>query len=233
VLARTVVATSDHAFDVPTLLERLRTVEHDAYVFGIHGFVGASPELLVARDGTTISSKPLAGTAARAADPDGARLLASAKDHAEHAFVADAVRATLEPHCGTLDVGAPHLLGTSTVWHLATDVRGTVRPDGPTALELAALLHPTPAVCGTPRAQARAAIAELEPFDRGLYTGTVGWVDANGDGQWAVALRCAEVEGARARLFAGAGIVAASDPDEELAETDAKMLGLLDALRYG
>ncbi len=163
-------------------------------------------------------------------------LLHSEKDLAEHAFVADAVRAALAPYCAELIVPErPTLLRTAAMWHLSSTVTGILREPSTTALELALALHPTPAVCGTPTDRARAAIGELEPFDRGLYTGVVGWGDATGDGEWVVTLRCAEADGDRLRLFAGAGVVAASDPELELAETSAKfrtflhVLGLEDA----
>jgi len=145
----------------------------------------------------------------------------------------EAVRAALEPWCERIDVPSePGLLHTSTLWHLATEVTGALRTPVPSALELAAQLHPTPAVAGTPRDAAMRAIADLEAIDRTLYAGTVGWMDARGDGEWAVALRCAEVQGSLALVFAGAGIVAASEPEAELAETDAKMRAMLDALGY-
>src|SRR5438874_1665154 len=148
--------------------------------------------------------------------------MASEKDRAEHRLVVDAVRAALEPVCVSLGIEPqPHTLSTSKVWHLATDVVGKTR-DRVDALSLVSLLHPTPAVCGTPREAARAAIKELEQIERVLYAGIVGWMDARGDGEWAVVLRCAEMQGRIALLFAGAGIVADSDPEAELAGAGAK-----------
>jgi isochorismate synthase len=237
VLARMLIAQSDHEFDRRALLSRLRAAEPDAFTFAAGGFIGASPELLVARDGDTVRARPLAGTIARRSDPaadeDAARsLLASDKDRAEHRLVVEAVRAALEPVTLSLLVDeTPHTLATSKVWHLATNVAGTVR-EGLDALSLVSLLHPTPAVCGTPREAARAAIKELEQIERALYAGAVGWMDARGDGEWAVVLRCAEMQGRIALLFAGAGIVADSDPEAELAETDAKFRSMLEALGY-
>jgi len=237
VLARMLIAQSDHEFDRRALLARLRAAEPDAFTFAAGGFIGASPELLVARDGDRVHARPLAGTIARRSDPGedeaaAAGLLESKKDRAEHALVVEAVRSALAPACTTLEVGPdPHTLATSKVWHLATDVRGTLRAPLD-ALSLAALLHPTPAVCGTPREAARAAIRDLEQIERALYAGMVGWVDARGDGEWAVVLRCAEMQGRIALLFAGAGIVADSDPEAELAETDAKFRSMLEALGY-
>ena len=238
VLARMLVAHADHDFDRRALLARLRDTEPDAFVFAAGGFIGATPELLVRRLGEQLETTPLAGTAPRgtgsSADEAAARaLLASSKDRAEHALVVDAVRAALTPVCSSLDVPAePVTVCTSKVWHLATPVLGRLCAPAPDALALVARLHPTPAVCGTPTHAAMTAIAELERIDRTLYAGAVGWMDSRGDGEWAVALRCAEVRGRMAMLFAGAGIVADSDPDAELAETDAKFRAMLDALGY-
>ncbi|ADH66469.1 isochorismate synthase [Nocardiopsis dassonvillei] len=201
--------------------------------------VGASPELLVARSGRRVRSHPLAGSAPRHPDPEADReraeaLLASAKDLREHAFVVEAIAERLRPLCSRLDVPeAPSLTATATMWHLGTPLSGLLREPLPSALELAAVLHPTPAVCGTPAEAAARAIGAWEPFDRGLYAGAVGWCDADGDGEWAVTLRCAEIAGTRARLFAGAGIVADSVPAEEAAETGAKFRTMLNALGLG
>ncbi len=238
VLARMLVVRADHDVDRGALLARLRLAEPDAFVYAVHGFVGASPEQLVARSRTTVTANPLAGTAARSTDPDEDRaaadaLLRSEKDLREHAPVVDAVRAGLDPVCTSLEADAePAVVPTGKVWHLSTQLRGVLREPAPTALDLAARLHPTPAVCGTPRLEAMALIGELEAIDRTLYAGAVGWMDGNGDGEWAVGLRCAEVQGRIALLFAGAGIVAESDPASELAETDAKFRSMLDALGY-
>ncbi len=239
VLARMLVARADRDIDRTALLTRLRAREPDAYAFAFHGFVGATPELLVARHGTEVRSEPLAGTIARASDAaeDRAaaeRLLGSHKDRLEHAPVVAAVRDALAPVCETLQTDAsPSLLATGAVWHLRTSVTGSLREPAPSALELAASLHPTPAVCGTPRARAMAAIDELESIDRTLYAGIVGWMDADGDGEWAVVLRCAEIQGRIALLFAGAGIVADSEPSAELEETAAKFRSMLGALGIG
>jgi len=233
VLARMLVAHADHSYDRRAILARLRAAEPDAYVFAAGGFLGATPELLARRTGTRIESIPLAGTATRVMDPDGAALLASAKDRSEHAIVVEAVTDALAPRCATLDVPAdPSLVATARLWHLGTRIEGTLRDPATSALEVVARLHPTPAVCGTPTGAAMRAIGDLERIDRTLYAGAVGWMDARGDGEWAVALRCAEVRGRMAMLFAGAGIVEDSDPDAELAETDAKFRAMLDALGY-
>ncbi|MGH8930077.1 MAG: isochorismate synthase, partial [Egibacteraceae bacterium] len=176
-----------------------------------------------------------AGSAARGADPGedarlGEALRASAKNRSEHQLAVDSVRAALDPLCASLDVDAePWLLQLGNVQHLATSVRGTLhRPVR--SLDLAGALHPTAAVCGTPTTIALDHIRDLEGMDRGRYAGPVGWTDARGDGEWAIALRCAEVAGARARLFAGAGIVAGSLPEFELEETRLKLLAMQSAL---
>ncbi|MGH8084917.1 MAG: isochorismate synthase [Lysobacter sp.] len=234
------------AVDVGRLLGRLLTRGADGYTFAIDladdeddrrlALVGASPELLLSRRGGTVRSNPLAGSIARAADPDedrrrAAALLASAKDRHEHALVVAAVRSGLAPYCCTLDVPAsPSLLATPTMWHLSTPIRGELSDPAVGSLQLALALHPTPAVCGHPTASARALIGELEGFDRGLFTGLVGWCDASGDGEWAVTIRCALVDHAGATVYAGAGVVAGSQPDAELAETSAKLRTMLGAM---
>jgi isochorismate synthase len=237
VLARMLMARAEQSFDRRALLYQLREREAGAYLFAVHGFLGASPELLVCRLGNQVRAAAIAGTIARpAGDPAvvaraAQLLLTSAKDRAEHALVVEAVRMGLVDVCESLDLSPePAVLNLANVAHLATDVVGTLRPPAPNALELAARLHPTPAVCGTPRDAALRAILELEPIDRTLYAGIVGWMDASGDGEWAVALRCAEVQGRIALLFAGAGIMSDSDPESELAETEAKFKTMLTAL---
>ena len=197
--------------------------------------VGASPELLLRKRGPGIVAHPLAGSARRSADPAQDRaaadaLAASGKDRHEHRFVAEMILDTLAPFCADLSAEPAHLTCTGSMWHLGTRIAGRLRdPAMPSAL-LAAALHPTPAVCGTPTEEARAAIAALEPDPRGFYAGAVGWCDRQGDGEWHVAIRCAEVSGTRVRAWAGAGIVAGSDPDAELAETEAKFAAILTAL---
>jgi len=247
VLARLVEADADRDLDPRRLAHRLRAVDPHAFTFARATgtgtdpsmLVGASPELLVARNGRTVRSTPLAGSAPRAGDvgQDRARaeaLRSSAKDREEHAVVVEAIAATLGPVCERLDWDPePVLLETANLWHLATRFEGILREPAPSAVDLVAALHPTPAVCGTPRDTARAIIAALEPFDRGGYAGPVGWMDAAGDGEWAIALRCAELEGAHARLYAGAGIVGASEPALEVEETERKFRAFLDALRWG
>jgi isochorismate synthase len=243
VLARTVQVEAGRTLDPRLLAKRLRAADPDAYTFAAPTndgvIVGASPELLVSRHGLEVRSNPLAGSAPRSGDPDEDRanadaLAASAKDREEHAIVVDAVAETLGPLCEDLTWDPePVLRETPNVWHLSTRFRGRLREPAPTVLELVAELHPTPAVAGAPREAALELIGELEPFDRGRYAGPVGWVDADGDGEWAIALRCAELIGDRAILSAGAGIVAGSVAERELDETERKFRAFLDSLRWG
>ena len=240
VLARSLTA-ADPGIDVGALLAELRRRNPGCHLFAAPTpdrgtFVGATPEILVRREADQVLSLPLAGTAARSPDPGLDReiataLLRSVKDLQEHAPVVEAIADTLAPNCRELSVEAsPHLMGTSTAWHLATSVRGRLRASAPSALSLAAALHPTPAVCGTPTVAAASLIEELEPHPRGLYSGIVGWVDGRGDGEWAVSLRCALITRGRVRLNAGAGIIAGSDPLAEIAETEVKFRTLMEAL---
>jgi isochorismate synthase len=199
--------------------------------------VGASPELLVARDGDQVTCQPFAGSAPRSTDPGidaahAAALADSAKNRHEHQLVVDTMRASLAPLCADLDVAAePQLSSTAALWHLSTPIRGTLRETSTTALDLALALHPTPAVGGVPTAAAVDLITELEG-DRGFYAGAVGWCDARGDGRWVVAIRGAQLSADRrgALAQAGGGIVAESDPDEEVAETTVKFRTILSAL---
>lgn len=236
VLAREVVVDADEAIDVVAVLERLRATFPGTMIYSVDGFVGATPELLVSRLGDVVRSHPFAGTTPRTgvAEADAraaARLLASAKDRAEHRITIDMVLDTVLPFCSYVDSEPePSIVSLANVQHLATLVEGRLSSPPATALALVAALHPTPAVCGWPAPAARALIAELEGFDRGYYTGAVGWVDADGDGRFGVAIRGAEIRGARARLFAGNGIVAGSDPATELAETRAKLQAMLGAI---
>lgn len=198
--------------------------------------VGATPELLISRRGRTIISHPLAGSARRSHDAaedarTAKKLEASSKDLVEHRYVVDAIVAALAPLCDALDAPTtPSLYSTDSMWHLGTRIVGTLKDSNTSVATLAGLLHPTPAVCGTPRQQALETISTLEPVSRGFYAGAVGWVDARGDGDWYVAIRCAHVQADTLRLFAGAGIVADSVPALEVEETAAKFMALLDAL---
>ncbi|HZP90948.1 MAG TPA: isochorismate synthase [Actinomycetota bacterium] len=247
VLARTVTVDAGRELDARQLLRRLRAVDPDCYAFAAPGpadgtpstLVGATPELLVRKRGQTIEATPLAGSAPRLGDPQGDRasaraLFESAKDREEHQAVVDDVAEALGPVCDDLTFPSePRLLATANVWHLATPFRGRATRALASVLDAVERLHPTAAVCGRPRDEARAALRQLERIDRGSYSGPVGWVDAHGDGEWAIALRCAEIAGSTARLFAGAGIVADSVPERERDETDRKFRALLDALRWG
>lgn len=247
VLARSLLVDADRELDAKQLLWRLRAVDPDCYAFATPAtggatnaiLVGATPELLVRKRGRVVEATPLAGSSQRFGDParDRAyadRLFRSDKDREEHAVVVEDVRRVLGSFCDHLEhPHEPELLGTANVWHLATPFRGKLHDPATPVLEIVAALHPTAAVCGTPREAARETLGELEPIDRGAYAGPVGWVDANGDGEWAIALRCAEITGKTARLFAGAGIVADSVPEAEVDETERKFRALLDALRWG
>ncbi|HZC39907.1 MAG TPA: isochorismate synthase [Streptosporangiaceae bacterium] len=223
VLARDLFATAADPFDVRVLLGRLAGRYPDCYTFSCAGLVGATPELLIRREEQNVSSLVLAGTVPRGSTlaedrAYGDGLLASAKDAEEHAYVVDSVRDVLARHCDRLEVAAaPSLLRLANLQHLATAVTGRLAADA-SALALAAELHPTAAVCGTPADAALELIRELEGVDRGRYAGPVGWLDARGNGEWGIALRCAELDRTRARLFAGSGIVAGSDPRSELTE---------------
>ncbi len=235
VLARDVVATTDEPVDPRFLLDRLAARFPECWTFSVDGLVGATPELLVRREDDLVTSRVLAGTVRRLADAvaDGRlteALLASGKDQEEHDFAVNSVAAALANHCTDLDVPErPHVLRLANVVHLATDVTGRLA-DGAPALALAASLHPTAAVCGTPTERALGLIREIEGLDRGRYAGPVGWIDSHGDGEFGIALRCAEINENRIRLFAGCGIVAGSDPESELAESQAKLVAVRDAL---
>ncbi|MGY0503515.1 isochorismate synthase [Nocardia sp. FBN12] len=199
--------------------------------------VGSSPEILVHRTGNQVLSHPLAGSARRVLDDSSAdrsaadTLLASTKDLAEHRFVTDQVSAVLRDRCAEVHTPAPELMATPAMWHIGTPITATVPLAGPSALELAVALHPTPAICGTPTAAAARVIAELEG-ERGFYAGAVGWCDADGNGEWMVSIRCAELsaDGTTLLAHAGGGIVAASDPAAELAETTGKFQRILGPL---
>lgn len=233
--------------DVPQLVSRLleRMRDRNGYTFAIDlasaggapaCLVGASPELLLSKRGAVVVSNPLAGSIARAINPDedcarARQLLSSAKDLHEHALVVSAVEAALAPHCLRLSVPRePVLASTPTMWHLSTRVQGRLRDPEASSLRLALDLHPTPAVCGHPTASARALIRDVEGYPRDLFTGLVGWCDVNGDGEWAVTIRCALIDDTSATVYAGAGIVDASNPQLELEETTAKLRTMLSAM---
>jgi isochorismate synthase len=236
VLAREIVIEADRPLSRRAVLEQLRRAYPAAMLFATDGFVGASPELLVERVGQTVRSHPMAGTAPRGADPVADAALAaglteSAKDQIEHRFTIDMVHDTLLPWCSYLDEEAtPSIVAMANVQHLATLVEGQLSSPPASVIELMRALHPTPAVNGSPREVALELIERYEGIDRARYGGPVGWVDAAGNGAWTVGIRSAELDGHRARLFAGVGVVADSDPDAELAETRAKFEAMLNAI---
>jgi len=244
VLSRTLEVSLAQSLDIKNLVERLQSKNPTAYTFAMRlgeqaderTLIGASPELLISRRGNHIIANPLAGTEPRSNDPiidkeRAEQLLTSRKDRREHALVIHAVTEALRPFCKELRVPTePSLISTPTLWHLSTRIEGVLEDSSTSSLELALAMHPTPAVCGYPTAEALAAIHEIEGYDRGLFTGMVGWCDSTGDGEWVVTIRCAEVEANRVRLYAGAGVVAGSSPEKELAETGAKFNTMLNAL---
>ena len=245
VVARSLLLEADVPIDVGALFERLRS-DTSVAVFAVplpprqpgvpRTLIGATPELLVDKTGAAVVSEPLAGSAPRsrdrAADRESAELLLrSRKDQREHTMVVEWIADRLAPYCRRVHVPRePSLVSTRFVWHLATRVEGELRDARVSSLELLESLHPTPAICGSPPDAARAAISVLEPFDREFFGGAVGWCDAGGDGRWYMSIRCADISGPVARLYAGAGIVAGSDPATEGGETSAKLAALLDAL---
>ncbi|GDX26326.1 hypothetical protein LBMAG12_07000 [Actinomycetes bacterium] len=238
VIAREIRVTSSIPIDVHAVLLRLRATFARSYRYSINGFIGASPELLVEIKGDRIRSHPLAGTTPRTGDPKtddelARKLIASMKDQVEHRVVIDVIHEMLLPWCSYLDwEPEPSVLQVANVQHLGTLIEGHLSAVRPSVMEIVRTLSPTPALGGHPRDAALALIDEVEELDRGPYGGAVGWVDGSGNGTWAVAIRCAELSDDRlsARLIAGGGIVAASDPDAELAETQAKFQAMLSAI---
>lgn len=248
VLARTLRLLADDAIDDSALLRRLVAADPSAtgYLTDLSPaggdyagsvLVGASPELLVARSGIEVTCQPFAGSAARSEDPDtdaahGQALRESGKNRHEHQLVVDTMREALEPLCTEFDIAAePRLSRTAALWHLSTPIRAKLRESSTTAIDLALALHPTAAVGGVPTRAATELIATLEG-DRGFYAGAVGWCDNRGDGRWVVAIRGAQLSADRRTVIAraGGGIVAESDPDDEVDETTAKFRTILSAL---
>lgn len=238
VIARELLVSSPETIDVHAVLLRLKSMFGSCFRYSVDGFIGASPELLVEVEGNTVRSHPLAGTTPRTGDPDtdrrsAAALLASEKNQIEHRVVIDMIHDTLLPWCSYLDwEPEPSIMAVANVQHLATAMEGHLSDPRPNVLELVKALLPTPALGGFPRDAALALIERVEGFTRGRYGGAVGWVDSAGDGAWAVAIRCAELSADRrsARLVAGGGIVADSEPLAELAETQAKFQAMLSAI---
>ncbi|WP_428243493.1 isochorismate synthase [Gynuella sp.] len=244
VLSRILELELDQNVDCSAILQNLMTQNPAAYQFHIplsnnNTLIGASPELLVRKQKHSIITNPLAGTCKRLADPqqdhlNAQRLWQSAKDQHEHRLVINTLRAQLSPLCKQLDIPTqPELIQTSNLWHLSTRIQATLKEPATTALQMASLLHPTPALCGSPAVTAKQLIDALEPHDRGLFSGIVGWCDSEGNGEWAVTIRCGLVQAKRIRLFAGAGIVANSDPESEWQETRAKLDTMLNAFNIG
>jgi menaquinone-specific isochorismate synthase len=235
VLARDLVATAAEDIDVRWPLTRLAASYPMCWTFHVDGLFGATPELLVRRERGLVTSRVLAGTIRRTGDDEhdltlAATLARSSKDLEEHEYAVRSVADALEPHCSSMNVPeSPFVLHLPNVMHLATDVTGVAHDDR-TSLELAEALHPSAAVGGTPTPDAVALIAEIEGMDRGRYAGPVGWMDASGDGEWGIALRSALLAGNTVRLFAGCGVVGSSDPADELAESQAKLVPVRDAL---
>lgn len=238
VLARDIVAQLDQPIHIGALLIRLNESFPECWTFCVDGLVGATPELLIRRDGEHVTSRVLAGTMRRSRDTDrdgqlAAELLDSDKDQEEHVYAVESVAAALATHCTDLNVpNRPFILRLANVQHLATDVTGELVDAAP-ALALAASLHPTAAVCGTPTERASHVIRELEGMNRGRYSAPIGWLAANGDGEFGIALRCALIETEdrkTLRLFAGCGIVAGSTGESEVAESQAKFAAMKSAL---
>ncbi|HKF87670.1 MAG TPA: isochorismate synthase [Propionibacteriaceae bacterium] len=238
VLARDLLAFADNEIDPRWLATALAARYTRCWTYAIDGFIGATPEMLIRREAGLATSRVLAGTIRRTGDRIGdlalaASLAQSSKDLEEHEYAVSSVARALSPYCSGMNVpDAPYVLELPNVLHLATDVTA-VADRGASSLALAAALHPSAAVCGTPTEVAQATIAELEHLDRERYAGPVGWIDASGDGEWGIALRCgqiSETDPQQIRLFAGCGIVAGSDPEAELAESNAKLLPMRDAL---
>lgn len=236
VLARDLIATADHPIDVRWPLRRLAETYSMCWTFHVDGLFGATPEMLVRREKGLVTSRVLAGTIRRTGDDEhdltlAATLARSSKDLEEHEYAVRSVADALAPYCSSMNVPeAPFVLHLPNVMHLATDVAGVAHTSGANVLELAAALHPSAAVGGTPTKLAVDLIDEIEGMDRGRYAGPVGWIDAHGDGEFGIGLRSAELRGSQVRLFAGCGIVAGSDPESELAESQAKFVPVRDSL---
>ena len=238
VLARDFTGHSDQDIEPRTILKKLAAEYPSTWNFSVAGLVGATPELLLRLSRKMVTSRVLAGTISKTGNDErdlalAASLARSSKDLEEHLYAVQSVADALEPFCTSTNVpDAPYVLHLANVMHLATDVTGAIAEklahvDAFTILEQ---LHPSAAVCGTPREQAGQLITEIESMSRGRYAGPVGWIDAAGDGELGIALRCGQINGDSIRIFAGCGIVAGSDPDKELAESVAKLVPMRSAL---
>jgi len=235
VLARDLVGHLPEGADLRRVLLELALGYPDGFTYAVNGLIGSSPETLVRVDHGEVGARVLAGSIGRGSDAEtdhdaAVSLATSTKDLDEHAYAIASVLRVLEPHSSVLTASeSPFTLKLPNLWHLASDVAGKLS-DGSSSLDLIAALHPTAAVAGAPTGAAMDLIEELEPFDRGRYAGPVGWVDANGDGEWAVALRCAHVSSTgRITAYAGAGIVDGSVAERELAETKMKFRPVVEA----
>ena len=235
VLARDLIGRLPDGADLRRVLTFLALGYPDSFTYAVNGLIGSSPETLVRVDRGSVTARVLAGTVGRGGDADSdlaasVALATSTKDLDEHQYAIASVLRSLEPHSSTLTTSdQPFTLKLPNLWHLASDVEGRLS-DGATSLDLVGALHPTAAVAGSPTDAALDLISRLEPFDRGRYAGPVGWVDGNGDGEWAVALRCAHVSSTgRITAYAGAGIVGESQPAKELAETKMKFRPIVEA----
>ena len=235
VLARDLTGTVPEQFDLRPALGRLASRYPSCWIYSVDGMFGASPELLVRVSHSQVSARVLAGTAARGTDPNVDQAIAKAlaeshKNVSEHVFAVNSLVSALEPFCEHVDADTePFSLALPNLWHLASDVHGVLKQDA-SVLDLASALHPTAAVAGTPRDAAQELIAELEPFDRGRYAGPVGWIGADGDGEWVIALRGAQLRDGRITAYAGCGIVSESDGESELIETDLKFQPIIGSL---
>jgi menaquinone-specific isochorismate synthase len=235
VLARDLHSQVPSDFDLRPVLNKLAHTYPSCWVYSVDGMFGASPELLVRVSHRQVSARVLAGTAGRGTDPGvdqaiGAALASSHKNLAEHKFAVDSMVKTLAPFCEHVDADpVPFAMALPNLWHLASDVHGVLSANA-SVLDLAAAIHPTAAVAGTTRAEALKLIRELEPFDRGRYAGPVGWIGADGDGEWAIALRGAQISNGELTAFAGCGIVAESEPESEALETELKFKPIVEAL---
>lgn len=235
VLSRDVVAQTPNGFDNRPALSQLAASYPTCWVYSVDGMFGASPELLVRVSHSQVSARVLAGTAARGTDPSvdhaiAAALATSSKNTNEHAFAVNSLVASLSPFCSHVDADpTPFSLPLPNLWHLASDVHGVLKEDA-SVLDLAAALHPTAAVAGTPTEKAKQVILQLEQNDRGRYAGPIGWIGADGDGEWAIALRGAQISNGKLRAFAGCGIVLESEPEAELIETELKFRPIRESL---
>ncbi len=236
VLARELLVDADRDLDAGAVVGRLARRFPTVYLFCVDGFVGASPELLVSRSGEVVAAHPLAGTAPRFSDPEvdaatARDLLTSTKDQWEHRLTIEWFLDNLLPFCSYVDAEPePSIVTLPNVHHLGTRVEGRLSQPAVSILELVEALHPTPALGGAPQADALRIIDEVEGFDRGRYGGPVGWIDTDGNGEIAVGIRSAQINGTSGRVWAGVGVVADSDPDSELAETRSKFQAVLGSL---